>query len=78
HAVTGPYAKAIFEQRLGAPAGTVKNGEPLEDFGGGHPDPNLVSYRANRKVLRAENKPGNICVVNTKRLQTKGGIGSGS
>lgn len=42
HAVTGPYAHAIFEQRLGAPAGTVRNGIPLEDFGGGHPDPNLV------------------------------------
>ncbi|MGB3295211.1 MAG: alpha-D-glucose phosphate-specific phosphoglucomutase [Phormidesmis sp.] len=42
HAVTGPYAKAIFEQALGAKAGTVTNGEPLEDFGGGHPDPNLV------------------------------------
>jgi len=42
HAVTGPYAKAIFEQRLGAAPGTVVNGIPLEDFGGGHPDPNLV------------------------------------
>ncbi len=42
HAVTGPYAKNIFEQLLGAPAGTVQNGMPLEDFGGGHPDPKLV------------------------------------
>ena len=42
HAVTGPYAHAIFEGHLGAPAGTVINGKPLEDFGGGHPDPNLV------------------------------------
>jgi phosphoglucomutase len=42
HAVTGPYAKAIFEDRLGAPSGTVMHGTPLEDFGGGHPDPNLV------------------------------------
>ena len=42
HAVTGPYAKSIFEGQLGAAAGTVQNGEPLEDFGGGHPDPNLV------------------------------------
>ncbi|WP_204152528.1 alpha-D-glucose phosphate-specific phosphoglucomutase [Leptolyngbya sp. CCY15150] len=42
HAVTGPYAQVIFEQMLGAPAGTVVNGVPLEDFGGGHPDPNLV------------------------------------
>jgi phosphoglucomutase len=42
HAVTGPYAHSIFEKRLGATAGTVMFGTPLEDFGGGHPDPNLV------------------------------------
>ncbi len=42
HAVTGPYAHAIFERELGAPAGTVRNGTPLPDFGGLHPDPNLV------------------------------------
>ncbi|CDI01264.1 Phosphoglucomutase [Candidatus Competibacter denitrificans Run_A_D11] len=42
HAVTGPYAREILENRLGAPAGTVVNGVPLEDFGHGHPDPNLV------------------------------------
>ena len=42
HAVTGPYAKAILEGALGAAAGTVINGEPSEDFGGGHPDPNPV------------------------------------
>jgi phosphoglucomutase len=41
HAVTGPYAHAIFEDDLGAPAGTVINGDPRPDFGGGHPDPNL-------------------------------------
>ncbi len=40
NAVGGPYAHAILEGRLGAPAGTVINGEPLEDFGGHHPDPN--------------------------------------
>ncbi len=42
HAITGPYAKRLLEQTLGAPEGTVINGEPLEDFGGHHPDPNLV------------------------------------
>lgn len=42
HAVTGPYATAILEGTLGAPAGTVVNGTPLADFGGGHPDPNPV------------------------------------
>jgi len=43
NAVTGPYARHILEERLGAPAGTVVNGIPLEDFGGHHPDPNLVN-----------------------------------
>lgn len=42
HAVTGPYASRLFEGLLGAPAGTVRNGLPLADFGGGHPDPNLT------------------------------------
>ena len=42
HAVTGPYATRLFEGLLGAPAGSVQNGTPLEDFGNGHPDPNLT------------------------------------
>jgi len=42
HAITGPYARHILEELLGAEPGTVINGEPREDFGGGHPDPNLV------------------------------------
>ena len=42
HAVNGPYAKELLETRLGAPVGSVMNGVPLEDFGGGHPDPNLT------------------------------------
>ncbi|AQX31273.1 alpha-D-glucose phosphate-specific phosphoglucomutase [Bartonella schoenbuchensis] len=42
HAVTGPYAQEIFEKRLNFPQGTVVNGTPLPDFGGSHPDPNLV------------------------------------
>jgi phosphoglucomutase len=42
HAITGPYAREILEQQLGAPAGSVINGEPKQDFGGGHPDPNLT------------------------------------
>ncbi|HVT53289.1 MAG TPA: alpha-D-glucose phosphate-specific phosphoglucomutase [Dongiaceae bacterium] len=45
HAVTGPYATHILEGMLGAKPGTVMNGTPLEDFGGGHPDPNLVYAR---------------------------------
>ncbi|KGG13305.1 MULTISPECIES: alpha-D-glucose phosphate-specific phosphoglucomutase [Prochlorococcus] len=42
NAVTGPYAKRLLEEILGAPSGTVRNGIPLEDFGGCHPDPNLT------------------------------------
>jgi phosphoglucomutase len=42
HAVTGPYAIAILQGMLGAPAGSVVNATPLPDFGGGHPDPNPV------------------------------------
>ncbi len=57
HAVAGPYAHAIFEQRLGAPAGTVRNGIPLEDFGGGHPDPNLVYAHELVDILYGENAP---------------------
>ena len=41
-AITGPYAQHILEGMLGFPAGTVMNGIPLPDFGGHHPDPNLV------------------------------------
>ena len=57
HAVTGPYAKRLFEQQLGAPAGTVTNGEPLEDFGGGHPDPNLVYAHDLVEILFGDNAP---------------------
>jgi phosphoglucomutase len=57
HAVTGSYARAIFEQRLGAPVGTVTNGVPLEDFGGGHPDPNLVYAHDLVDVMFGENAP---------------------
>ena len=39
-AITGPYAVEIFENRLGAPKGSVVHETPLPDFGGMHPDPN--------------------------------------
>ena len=42
HAVTGPYARDILVHRLGASASSIMNAEPLPDFGGGHPDPNLT------------------------------------
>ncbi len=45
HAVTGPYAQRLFVDLLGAPATSLLNAIPLEDFGGGHPDPNLIHAR---------------------------------
>ncbi|WP_374575561.1 alpha-D-glucose phosphate-specific phosphoglucomutase [Phenylobacterium sp.] len=57
HAVTGPYAHEILEGRLGAPKGTVINGTPLPDFGGGHPDPNLVYAHELVEELYGPNAP---------------------
>ena len=56
-AVGGPYAKALLEGELGAPQGTVVNGEPLEDFGGLHPDPNPVNAEDLIAHLFAEDAP---------------------
>lgn len=53
HAVTGPYAKEIFLKRLGAPASSLMNCEPSEDFGGGHPDPNLTYAEDLVKIMFA-------------------------
>jgi len=57
HAVTGPYAKRIFENELGAKEGTVVNGTPLPDFGGGHPDPNLTYAKGLVDVMFSQNAP---------------------
>jgi phosphoglucomutase len=57
HAVTGPYAKTIFEKLLGAPTGTVINYVPLPDFGGGHPDPNLVNAKELVDAMYADDAP---------------------
>ncbi|WP_262689687.1 alpha-D-glucose phosphate-specific phosphoglucomutase [Kordiimonas aestuarii] len=57
HAITGPYAKDILERKLGAPKGTVVNYQPLEDFGGHHPDPNPVHARALFDLMFGEDAP---------------------
>jgi len=57
HAITGPYATHILEEKLGAPQGTVMNGIPLEDFGGGHPDPNLTYAHDLVDIMYGENAP---------------------
>ncbi|MBK5565916.1 alpha-D-glucose phosphate-specific phosphoglucomutase [Ensifer sp. 2YAB10] len=56
-AVTGPYAKEIIEKRLGAPKGSVMNFVPLPDFGGHHPDPNLVHARALYETMMGPDAP---------------------
>ena len=57
HAVTGPYAKEILESRLGAPKGTARNFVPLPDFGGHHPDPNLVHAKDLYDEMMAPDAP---------------------
>jgi len=56
-AITGPYAHAILEHTLGAPAGTVVHGEPKPDFGGHHPDPNPVYARSLIETMMAPDAP---------------------
>lgn len=56
HAITGPYAKEILEHRLGA-EGSVINGTPLPDFGGGHPDPNPTWAKALMEEIMAADAP---------------------
>ncbi|OWY06636.1 alpha-D-glucose phosphate-specific phosphoglucomutase [Thioclava sp. IC9] len=56
-AITGPYAVEIFENRLGAPAGTVTHGTPLPDFGGMHPDPNPTWAHELMDEMMGENAP---------------------
>lgn len=57
HAITGPYAKRIFVDILGAPPESVINFVPLEDFGGHHPDPNLAHARELAESLFGPNAP---------------------
>jgi phosphoglucomutase len=57
HAITGPYAKAIFVDRLQAPANSIINAVPLSDFGGHHPDPNPVYAKDLFDKMFAEDGP---------------------
>jgi len=57
HAITGPYAVEIFENRLGVTPDTLMNCVPKEDFGGGHPDPNLVYAKELVDVLFSSQAP---------------------
>jgi phosphoglucomutase len=57
HAVTGPYAREILVNRLGAPVDSVMNAIPLPDFGGGHPDPNLTYAHELVEIVYGKNAP---------------------
>ena len=57
HAVNGPYAREILEHRLSAPADSVMNAVPLEDFGGGHPDPNLTYAHELVEIMYGDDAP---------------------
>jgi phosphoglucomutase len=56
-AITGPYARRIIEEQLGAAAGTVVNATPLPDFGGHHPDPNPVNAKELYDLMMGPNAP---------------------
>jgi phosphoglucomutase len=57
HAITGPYGHAILEGALGATKGSVVNGTPLPDFGGHHPDPNLVHAKELYDLMMSKSGP---------------------
>lgn len=57
HAITGPYAEEILGRRLGVPAADLRRTQPLEDFGGLHPDPNLVHCHDLHEELMASDAP---------------------
>ncbi len=57
HAVNGPYATEILGRRLGAPASSMINCLPLEDFGGGHPDPNLTYAHELVEIMYGDDAP---------------------
>lgn len=57
HAITGAYAGPLFVDNLGASADSIKNNVPLEDFGGGHPDPNLTYAKELVDIMFSGNAP---------------------
>ncbi|MCB9994339.1 MAG: alpha-D-glucose phosphate-specific phosphoglucomutase [Hyphomicrobiaceae bacterium] len=57
HAITGPYAKRIFEEMLGAPSGSVINAVPSPTFNDGHPDPNLVHAKPLYDLMMSASAP---------------------
>lgn len=62
HAATGPYARRIFVEQLGAATESVVNAQPLEDFAGGHPDPNLIYAKPLVDLAWSERAP-DLCAA---------------
>ncbi|KAF8380370.1 hypothetical protein HHK36_027855 [Tetracentron sinense] len=78
HAVTGAYAKPIFVDKLGANPDSITNGVPLEDFGHGHPDPNLTYAKDLVDVMFGENGPDFGAASDGKGGVVVGGLGGRS
>ncbi len=57
HAITGPYAKHILVDVLGASPDSIINAEPKEDFGGGHPDPNMAHAKELTEIMFSDQAP---------------------
>lgn len=57
HAVTGPYAKALFKKLPGAEPHLIMNATPLPDFGGGHPDPSLIHAKELAELVMSPGNP---------------------
>ncbi|GBG61325.1 hypothetical protein CBR_g20360 [Chara braunii] len=56
-AVTGAYARPIIVDALGASETSLMHDTPLEDFGGGHPDPNLTYAEELVKIMFKDDAP---------------------
>ncbi|MGY0399473.1 MAG: alpha-D-glucose phosphate-specific phosphoglucomutase [Ostreibacterium sp.] len=63
HAITGPYAKAIFNERLGMPDCDIINAVPKPDFGGGHPDPSPATAQYIYHLSQSEDCPYALLVA---------------
>jgi phosphoglucomutase len=59
HGVAGEYAQKIFIEELGADPSSLINSVPKEDFGKGHPDPNLT-YAAELVKIMGLQKDGSL------------------
>mmetsp|Transcript_1664 Transcript_1664/g.2247 ORF Transcript_1664/g.2247 Transcript_1664/m.2247 type:complete len:1058 (+) Transcript_1664:64-3237(+) len=64
--VNGPYAKAVFVDELGQSEDCLMNATPLDDFAGGHADPNLTYAKELVKVMGLDRTGSKIDVGDAK------------